>query len=243
MLILLPPSEGKATRRRGAPMRLDRLGLAGLNPAREAAMAALAQASARPDALEVLGVGASLADEVRANTRLESAPALRASELYTGVLYEALALGQLDPASSRRAARQVRIFSALHGVLSLGDRLSPYRLSAGVTLPGLGNVTSHWRESLSLLDAEWADELLVDCRSGPYRSMWRPVDRSRWVTVDVPAASHFAKHTRGLVARALVQHGGRLSRPQQLLEALDGFSPSLSGSGAGGWQLTVVAPQ
>jgi uncharacterized protein len=241
VLILVPPSEGKATRSRGTPMRLDRLGLAVLNPARQAMMVALAQASGRPDALDVLGVGASLADEVRANLRLESAPALRASDLYTGVLYDALDLAHLDQASSRRAARQVRIFSALHGVLELGDRVSPYRLAAGVTLPGFGNVTAHWRASLSVLDDEWSGELLVDCRSGPYRSMWRPRDRSRWVTVDVAAASHFAKHTRGLVARTLVQHPGRLSRPQQLLEVLADFSPTLAGDDSG-WQLSIVAP-
>lgn len=240
VLILLPPSEGKTSRRRGTPMRLDRLSTPELTPARSAVIAALAEASARPDAAELLGVGASLADEVAANRALETAPALRADDLYTGVLFEALALSGLDEASRRRAQRQVRVFSALHGVLALSDRVSPYRLAAGVSLPGLGPVTGFWREHLRVLDEQWAGDLLVDCRSTTYRAMWRPRDRSRWVCVEVPGASHSAKHTRGLVARALVQHQGRLSRPAQLVEALAPFDPELSG-GETGWTLKVRA--
>ena len=221
-------------------MRLERLSTPELNPARSAVIAALVGASARPDAAELLGVGATLANEVAANRVLESAPALRADDLYTGVLFEALALSELDEASRRRAQRQVRIFSALHGVLTLSDRVSPYRLAAGVSLPDLGPVAGFWRDHLRVLDEQWARDLLVDCRSTTYRAMWRPRDRSRWVCVEVPGASHSAKHTRGLVARALVQHQGRLTRTAQLLEVLADFGPELSG-GDTGWTLKVRA--
>lgn len=241
MLILLPPSEGKATRRRGQPMSLQRLSLPALETARADLMAALTDASSRPDALAVLGVGESLAADVEANLRLGTAPALKVSELYTGVLFDALDLASLDVDERRRAVRQVRVFSALHGVLSLTDRVSPYRLAVGVDLPGVGAVSAFWRERLGLLDQEWSQELLVDCRSGSYRAMWRPSERSRWVRVEVPAASHFAKRTRGLVARALVRPPGRLTRPHQLLDVLAAFSPELTG-GASGWTLTVSAP-
>ncbi|MGJ6980305.1 YaaA family protein [Aestuariimicrobium soli] len=245
MLILLPPSEGKSSRRRGTPMRVESLTMDDLTAARRSVMAALAEASARPDALEVLGVGASVAADVAANLHLTTAAALRVSELYTGVLFDALDLDSLDVASRRRAQRQVRVFSALHGVLTLTDRVSPYRLAAGVDLPGIGQVTTFWRHHLRGLDQAWSGDLLVDCRSGSYRPMWRPDDRSRWVQVEVPGASHFAKHTRGLVARRLVQHQGRLTRPEQLVHPLAEFSPELVAEGRGadrGWTLTVRPP-
>ena len=69
MLILLPPSEGKTAPRSGAPLDLDALALAdadGVTSARRELLARLAEVSARDDAATLLGVGASLADEVAA---------------------------------------------------------------------------------------------------------------------------------------------------------------------------------
>ena len=91
MLILLPPSEGKAApARRGKPVDLAALSFPELTTARAAMLDRLARISAREDAHAVLGVGASLAEEVQRNTRLAELPARAASALYTGVLYAAL---------------------------------------------------------------------------------------------------------------------------------------------------------
>ena len=56
MLILLPPSESKATRSRGAALRPEALSFPELTGARAQVAAALATVSAREDAPEVLGV-------------------------------------------------------------------------------------------------------------------------------------------------------------------------------------------
>ncbi len=203
----------------------------------------LAQVSALPDAATRLGVPAGAADELVANTRWQQEPALPAAQLYTGVLFDALNLTSLEASALRRARRDVRVFSALHGVLTLGDRVAPYRLSAGAILPTAGGVIGRWREALApVLDQAAAGQLVVDVRSTGYRPMWRPADRSRWVMVEVPGASHHAKHTRGLVVRALAQHPGRLTRPEQLLAALPGLNPQLETSSAG-HKLLVSAPQ
>ena len=79
MLILLPPSESKATRSRGAALRPEALSFPELTGARAQVAAALAKVSAREDAAEVLGVSVGLREEIERNTRLDSAPTLPAT--------------------------------------------------------------------------------------------------------------------------------------------------------------------
>ncbi|MEL4505468.1 peroxide stress protein YaaA [Luteococcus sp. H138] len=230
MLILLPPSEGKAVGRRGRPMDLAALSLPGLTEARTRVIDALTVVSARDDALTVLKVGASLADDVAANTRLLTAPALRARELYTGVLYDALDLKSLSAADSRRATGRLLVISALYGALRPNDRVSPYRLAMDVDLPDVGPLARFWAPRLAeLLPAQVGSGVVVDCRSASYRTAWKPTPQlaERWVNVDVPGASHWAKHTRGLVARRLCQTDV-VRRPADLPEALgDAFAVEL----------------
>lgn len=222
MLILLPPSEGKTGPRSGRPLDLSSLTLAdddAVTAARAELLPRLAEASARPDALDILGVGASLADEVAANTRLLTAPSAPARKVYTGVLFEALDLASLSPAAKRRAASDVLVFSALFGATTAGDRIPAYRLPVGARLPGMPGLAAWWRPRLApALDgyAEARGGVVVDCRSGGYAAQWKaPAERS--LAVDVfqlragrrTVVSHFAKHTRGLVARALLEAGSR----------------------------------
>lgn len=222
MLILLPPSEGKTAPRSGAPLDLSALALSddgAVTAARAELLERLAAASAGPDALEVLGVGASLADEVAANTRLAAAPTAPGRKVFTGVLFEALDVPTLSPTARRRASSDVLVFSALFGATGLGDRIPAFRLSVGARLPGLPGLAAWWRPVLGpALDAFAQSRRgpIVDCRSGGYAALWRaPADRT--LTVDVlqlrdgerTVVSHFAKHTRGLVARALLEAGPR----------------------------------
>ncbi len=223
VLILLPPSESKAARSRGTTLRPETLSAPGLAPQRRRVAAALAEVSARPDAAEVLGVSPSLGEEIARNTRLTSAATLPARDLYTGVLYDALDLGSLDPAAARRADRRLRVVSALYGLVRPTDRLAPYRLSMAVNLPGVGPLATAWRPHLEqVLPAEAGRGLVVDCRSSTYAAAWAPQGdlASRWVTVRVPGATHMAKHTRGLVARQLCLLPDDPRRPGALVELL-----------------------
>src|SRR4051812_6259288 len=102
VLILLPPSEGKAAAGRGRPLDLASLSLPTLTPARERVVDALVALSADPDrARTVLGLSDSRTDEVARNAALRTAGAVPAGKLYTGVLYDALDLATL-PESARR---------------------------------------------------------------------------------------------------------------------------------------------
>jgi len=210
VLILLPPSESKANRRRGRPADPSTWSFPELGATRARVAAALAEVSRSPEAATLLGVSPGLLDEVARNLVLDTAPATPAAEVYTGVLYDALGLGTFDTASRRRANRWLVVISALHGAIRPGDRITAYRLSMGSTLPGLGPLGSVWRPVLDqVLPDVAARGVVVDCRSASYAAAWRPgADlAARWVQVRVPGASHMAKHTRGLVARHLCQVG------------------------------------
>lgn len=224
VLVLLPPSESKAERRRGRPVDPARLSFTSLTPERARVAAALAAASAQHDAADLLGVSPTLTEDIDRNTRLDTAPSLPAGECYTGVLYDALDLANLDPASRRRAQRRIVVVSALYGAVRPADRIAPYRLSMAVSLPGVGPVAGVWREPL---DAELTSAagrgLVVDCRSSTYVAAWRPGGDlvRRWVQIRVPGATHMAKHTRGLVARALSQSPDDPRTPQGLAAVLE----------------------
>ena len=211
MLILLPPSESKANRRRGRPADPSTWSFPELGPTRARVAAALAEVSRSPEAPALLGVSPGLLDEVARNLVLDTAPATPAAEVYTGVLYDALGLATLDTAARRRANRWLVVVSALHGAVRPGDRITAYRLSMGSTLPGLGPLAASCggRRSTEVLPAVAGRGVVVDCRSAPYAAAWRPgADLApRWVQVRVPGASHMAKHTRGLVARHLCEVG------------------------------------
>lgn len=222
MIVLLPPSEAKVTRRRGAPIDWARLSLPELTAPRREVAAALAAVSGRPDAARVLQVPIGVRDQVEHNLRLEQAPTLPAGELYSGVLYDALDLSGMNPAARARATRRVLVSSALYGVLRLNDRVAPYRVSVCAHLPGSDALHAWWRPHLrAALGAGPERGLVVDCRSSTFAGMWSPLAaEGRWMRVRVPGASHDAKRVRGLVTRTLLRAGGEPRRPGDLADLL-----------------------
>jgi cytoplasmic iron level regulating protein YaaA (DUF328/UPF0246 family) len=233
MLILLPPSEGKAYDGDGPPLDLSSLSLPRLTGTRERVLGALEALCAGPveDTRQVLGLSAGQAQVSERNRALRTAPTLPASRLYTGVLYDNLGLSSLDP---ERTARSVLIFSALWGTLRPADRVPPYRLSMGVKLPPLGPLAAVWRPALTA--ALPADRLLVDMRSAPYAAAWRaPTIRIRVFREHAgrrTVVSHMAKATRGALARALLANAADPATPDELLKTvLDlGYAAELNGT-------------
>ncbi|GAB3447094.1 peroxide stress protein YaaA [Phycicoccus ginsengisoli] len=225
MLILLPPSESKTGRTRGHPVDHERLSFPELTDTRKVVAAALAAVSARPAAAEALGVSPNLTEDIARNLVLHTAPALPASRVYSGVLYDALSYATLDTAARRRANRWLVVVSALYGAVRPTDSVAPYRLSMAVNLPGVGPLASAWKPVLEEpLTTAAGRGLVVDCRSSTYAAAWTPAGplAERWVQVKVPGATHMAKHTRGLVARALCEEGVDARRVTALPEVLGG---------------------
>ncbi len=231
VLVLLPPSEGKASSGRGAPLKPESLSLPGLAPAREAVLDELVELCAgdAEKAREVLGLSEGLRGEVAKNVELRTAGARPAGEIYTGVLYDALDLASLDPAARKRAAPELLVFSGLWGAVRVTDRIPSYRCSMGVKLPGLGALGAYWRAPMAeVLPRAAGTGLVLDLRSAAYAAAWKPKGEvaSRTATVRVLHAptrkvvSHFNKATKGRIVRSLLSSGSAPEGPAELLEAL-----------------------
>ncbi|MET7946265.1 peroxide stress protein YaaA [Micromonospora sp. NPDC005324] len=238
MLILLPPSEGKAdagTGRRWAP---DRLSLPELNPARERVLDALVTLSAGPDeeaARSALGLSEGQRGELRRNARLREAATAPAERLYTGVLYEALDLASLPATAQRAARRSILISSGLWGAVRLADRIPPYRCPIGARLPDVGALSTYWRRELTpAVDNAAGRGPVLDLRSGAYAATWTPrgelAERTLAVRVlherevdGVPVrtvVSHFNKATKGRLVRDLLVAGARPRTAAELVGTL-----------------------
>ncbi|GAA2095004.1 peroxide stress protein YaaA [Microlunatus panaciterrae] len=253
MLVLLPPSEGKAApRRRGRPTEVGALSFPELASTRDKLIDSLVRLSAEPDAALLLGFGPSLADEVRRNTLLERLPAAPVLEVYTGVLYDALDYATLSSAARRRAGRSLLVQSALWGLVGPRDRIAPYRLAIGSTLPGMGPLAALWRQVLQQpLSRAAGTGVLVDCRSSSYAAAWQPAGELARRTVAVrvfterdgrrTVVSHQAKHTRGLVARWLLEAPDLARTPAQVAELVGGrLRCELVDQGRRGFALDVL---
>ncbi|MFJ7047332.1 hypothetical protein CTU88_04225 [Streptomyces sp. JV178] len=231
MLVLLPPSEGKAPSAGGAPLKLESLSLPALTEAREAVLGELVELCAGDEdkAREVLGLSEGLRGEIAKNAELRTAGARPAGQIYTGVLYDALDLASLDTAAKKRAARSLLVFSGLWGAVRVTDRIPSYRCSMGVKLPGVGALGTHWRTPMaSALPEAAGDGLVLDLRSSAYAGAWKPKGEiaGRTATVRVLHAptrkvvSHFNKATKGRIVRSLLSAGTAPKGPAQLVEAL-----------------------
>jgi cytoplasmic iron level regulating protein YaaA (DUF328/UPF0246 family) len=187
MLILLPPSEGKAEPEGGEPVDLDSL---------------VFSAELRKQRLKLLRA---------VDPKLRKAPAAPAAEVYTGVLYQRLDLPGLNAAARRRAAKRILIAGALWGFVRPTDRIPFYRLPPSTKLDGIGPLAAWWRPALAAAIPDEAGETIVDMRSGAYAGAWKP-KRATLLSVrafreekgERKAVSHMAKAVRGDVARALL---------------------------------------
>ncbi|MFG2112312.1 peroxide stress protein YaaA [Streptomyces sp. NPDC048718] len=231
MLVLLPPSEGKAASGDGAPLKLESLALPGLTQARSAVLDELVElcVADEENARAVLGLSEGLRGEVAKNAGLRTAGARPAGEIYTGVLYDALGLATLDAAARERAGRSLLVFSGLWGAVRVTDHIPSYRCSMGVKLPELGALGAHWRGAMaSVLPEAAGDGMVLDLRSSAYATAWKPKGEvaARTATVRVLHAptrkvvSHFNKATKGRVVRALLESGAEPAGPAELTEAL-----------------------
>lgn len=260
MLILLPPSEGKAPTDTGQLFDVDALSLPQLTPTRRRTLAALAKLSAGREsrALSVLGLTPRQTEELERNRALLDARAVPASKVYTGVLFAALDYPTLPVAARRRADRQLLVFSGLWGAVHFDDLIPAYRLSGDVSLPRFGTVASVWRKPLAkVLPGEAASGVVLDLRSGTYAKMWAPEPELADQTVVArvlqqrpdgsrAVVSHHNKATKGRLVRALVS---QRSTPNTI-EALATLIESLGvvtelGAGRPGkpWSMDLVVDE
>jgi cytoplasmic iron level regulating protein YaaA (DUF328/UPF0246 family) len=210
VVVLLPPSEGKALGGRGprtpgafAPLEADRARI----------MKGLQHRGF--DAARELKVGpAALSAATAANRAVDSGPALPALRRYTGVLYEALDYpGQAAPLR-RRLARSVVIVSGLWGLLGGDDLVPAYKLPIGAAVPGVGRLAAWWRPRLTPLLAEHVRGAVVwNLLPAAYAAALGPLEtaRSVWAVRVVreraghrTVVGHDNKAVKGALARSVV---------------------------------------
>jgi cytoplasmic iron level regulating protein YaaA (DUF328/UPF0246 family) len=215
VLVLLPPSEGKAAGGTGPALDLETLSFPALTPVRRRLLTQVQRlATAQPEALRVaLGLSERQADAVAADAVLSTSATRRAHARYTGVLFEALGYRSLAPAARRRANASLVVCSALFGLVRPTDRIPSYRLSGATVLPGLGGLAPLWRPALEP-ELAAAGGLVVDLRSGAYAALARvpgavEVRVLREIDGRRSVVSHDNKYTKGLLARVLCESGAR----------------------------------
>ena len=236
MLILLPPSEGKASPADDLPpVALERLAFAEqLNPVRNRLLDLLErQGKIDPKrAAAALGISKGQIPDIALSAALRGAPAAPAAAVYSGVLYERLALSTLPVAAKRRAEAEVLIASALWGMLRPSDPIPYYRLSASAKLPRLGGLAAFWRPKLRAAfdraELDRTGELILDLRSSGYAAAWKPA-QAELVAIRAfsedggrrRVISHMAKAARGDVARLVLLKGLEPSDSEDLAGMLE----------------------
>ena len=214
-LVLLPPSEGKAS---GGDRGLGG-GTFSRSLARPRADVRRALAAAMEDpsqSARALGVQGALLDDARAATRqlVAGRPLmLPAWQRYTGVVWEHLDGSSLTAEQRRR----VLVPSGLYGITTADDPIADYRLKFSVVLGGTGNLARFWRPSLTralrrevagrtvvmMLPREHAAAIDLTALAAVCELVEvRFVDRSGSRSV-----GHAAKAVKGVAARALLEGG------------------------------------
>lgn len=210
MLFLLPPSETKAP---GGSLEQKRLSFPQLNPARAQLLKELLSVCNDPIlATKVLGLGPKQQGEIEVNLALPKAPTVAAIDRYTGVLYEALKDSGLTAAQRRNAEKVLLIQSALFGLISAGDVIPNYRISAGSKLPGV-NLKRLWSRAHESIWSELPEGIIIDLRSKAYSEL-APIPKVRTsYFLDVliedslgnrRSLNHFNKQAKGRLARAVI---------------------------------------
>jgi uncharacterized protein len=231
VLLLLPPSEGKAMGGIAKSKWSPQSGTFGkhLSPQRRDIIAALAQAKGGNHTL--LGVsGSHLQRAQMANTHLVGAPTLPAWQRYTGVVWDHLDMASLTAVHMTRALSSIVVISGAHGLVTAGDPIPDYRLKMGARLGSLGTLSKWWQEPLTAALSTYAPRgLILDLLPNEHRAAinWSALPHA--IRVDLVSkkggrvGGHNAKAAKGQLARHLLMAG---STPAKAREAISTFQHS-----------------
>jgi cytoplasmic iron level regulating protein YaaA (DUF328/UPF0246 family) len=230
VIVLLPPSEGKAVGGRGS-WAYD-AGAFGELAARRAEVAEAVVANL-DDRKRLFGTDGVLADRAVDAARAlaaGTAPGLPAWRRFTGVVWEHLDPATLPPAARRR----IVVPSAQLGLVRGDDQVPDFRLKFSVSVGDLGRLDRWWRKELTEALARTRGPI-VDLLPNEHAAALdlgglgrRRVVRVSFVAADgAGAAGHAAKAVKGVLARAILLDG---------LDAADGFAWQ-------GWTSTIAGDE
>ena len=189
-MILIPPSEGKRAGGDGAPIEASA-------QTREV----LRRYGRARDHAPLLGVrGAALEKALETNRRVLSAPTMPAVERYTGVLYEALDYPSMSERARAFCDANVRIVSALFGLLAPRDSIPDYKLK----IEKLESWKTWKPVNSKAVEGAFVIDLLPKAHA-------RAVHYDEGIRVEFigpqgKALGHFGKHIKGRFVRWLCEH-------------------------------------
>ena len=137
-----------------------------------------------------------------------------AFEIYDGVLYQGLGWDSLSATQKKRANSRVLIVSALFGLVRPLDKIFQYKLKIDNKL---------WRDSIADVSEKFVDELVIDCRSSTYKSVWT-INPENTVDVRVfkvtgaerSVITHMSKKYRGELTGHLLKQTTDLTNPAEV---------------------------
>jgi cytoplasmic iron level regulating protein YaaA (DUF328/UPF0246 family) len=216
VVVLLPPSEGKAEggRSRWSPAagRFRRL----VAPRRQLVAAVADMLASEGDLQALTGTKGVLYDRARrawAAVAEGRAPVLPAWRRFTGVVWE-----HLDPASLEQSGRErILVVNGLTGLAGGLDPVPDFRLKMDTSVPVLGRIDRFWLPHVNGIVTELAQGSLVinllpmehDRALGPVAGQVKV----RFVAPGGGQAGHLGKAVKGTFSRFLLQEGvGHLGR-------------------------------
>jgi len=210
MIFLVPPSE---TKEPGGKKKAKVLSHQELDKTRNLLQLALIEICMSPTiAAKALKLGPKQLGEIAVNLDLANPKCLPALDRYTGTLYDALKEGGVTSGMRTRASKAVFIQSSLFGLISAGDEIPNYRLSAGSKLPGM-NLKSLWQEAHEAVWSKFSKETIIDTRSKSYAEL-APVPKNlSCYSLDVVLEDKRGKRTR-------LNHFNKQAKGQFLRSAL-----------------------
>jgi cytoplasmic iron level regulating protein YaaA (DUF328/UPF0246 family) len=132
-------------------------------------------------------------------------------------LYDALKDGGVTAGMRTRASKAVLIQSSLFGLISAGDEIPNYRLSASSKLPGM-NLKSLWQEAHEAVWSTFSKEIVIDMRSKSYAELAPVPSHLVCYTLDVVLEDQEGERTR-------LNHFNKRAKGQFLRSALISPAP------------------
>jgi len=146
-----------------------------------------------------------------ATVEYDSSQTSPAIEIYDGVLYQGLGWDSLSATQRKRANSRVLIVSALFGLVKPLDQIFQYKLKID---------SKFWRDAIAAVSEKFTNELIIDCRSSTYKSVWA-INPENTVEVRVfkvngaerSVITHMSKKYRGELTRHLLTQPSEPTTP------------------------------
>ena len=236
-IILLPPSEGKATGGEDPVLDLDALSFPELKQERLLMIKALSELMSDSSlAQKTLGVKAAALETARLyNSELTKASTMAAIERYTGVMYDFIDYRSLDEAPRLFFGSNTIIMSGLFGLVRPFDLIPNYKLKMGAKIRGNKTCSAIWKPLVTKsLSRVTEGRVVWDLLPIEHSAAWDPsrLNYSARFTVKflndsgegkLRTLSHWSKAMKGALIRHLVSRADETGHPELALNSLRAF--------------------